>query len=131
MAQRPPTLDSNNVNQSGDIRLELNAEYRFPIFGFLKGAAFVDAGNVWLVNDVTGKEPDGVFEFDQFVDQVAVGVGLGIRVDLDFLVLRLDGAVPVRKPWEGTGFDFGALNVFGSQETGSEPRLHIAIGYPF
>ena len=129
--QRPATLDSTNVNQSGDIRIELNAEYRFPIFGFLQGAAFVDAGNVWLVNDVTNERPDGVFEFDEFFNQLAVGIGAGIRLDFEFLVVRLDGAVPVRKPWEGSGFDFSTLNVFGDQPTGSEPRLHIAIGYPF
>ena len=130
-AQLPPTVNSNNVNQSGDIRLELNAEYRFPIWSFLEGATFVDAGNVWLVDDVTEREPDGVFEFDQFVNQIAVGVGVGVRLNFDVIVVRLDGAVPIRKPWEGGDFDFGPLNVFGSQDDEDRLRLHIAIGYPF
>lgn len=130
-AQRPPSLERDNINQSGDIRLELNAEYRFPIWSFLEGAAFVDAGNVWLVEDVSRKEPDGVFEFDQFINQIAVGTGLGLRLNFDVLIVRVDGAVPIRKPWEGGDFDFGPLNVFGSQADEDQVRLHIAIGYPF
>lgn len=129
--QLPPSLNPDNVNQSGDIRLELNAEYRFPIWSFLEGAAFVDAGNVWLVDDVSGEEPDGVFEFDQFIDQIAVGTGIGLRLNFDVLIVRLDGAVPIRKPWEGGNFDFEPLNVFGEQADEDQLRLHIAIGYPF
>ena len=129
--QLPPSLNPDNVNQSGDIRLELNAEYRFPIWTFLEGATFVDAGNVWLVEDVSGEEPDGVFEFGEFAKQIAVGAGVGLRLNFDVIVVRLDGAVPIRKPWEGGRFDLGPLNVFQAQADEDKLRLHIAIGYPF
>ncbi len=131
--QLPPSVDSTNVNQSGDIRLELNAEYRFDVFSFIEGAAFVDVGNVWLSNDVSGEEQDAVFEFDDFYEELAVGTGIGLRLNFDVIILRLDAAVPIRKPWLPTkeAFDFKTLNLIDADNRKNNLQLHIAIGYPF
>ena len=114
---------TNFLNQSGDIRLELNSEYRFPIFGYLEGAAFVDAGNVWLYQDVDNNTPEGVFNFNSFAEQIAVGPGAGIRLNLDFLIIRVDGGVPIYKPFLPSSERLG-LNL-------TDLELQIAIGYPF
>ena len=131
--QLPPALDSTNINQAGDIRLELNAEYRFDLVSFLEGATFVDVGNVWLTQDISGEEPDGVFEFADFYEELAVGVGIGLRLNFDVIILRLDAAVPVRKPWLplDEAFDFSTLNIADRESRSENLRLHIAIGYPF
>ena len=109
---------------TGDIRLEGNIEYRFTLAGNLKGALFLDAGNIWLYNkDPT--RPLGHFAFDTFLDQLAMSYGWGLRWDFDFIVARLDFAYTLRTPYlpEGerwtTGFSFW------------EPVIGIAIGYPF
>ncbi|KUG09985.1 BamA/TamA family outer membrane protein [Solirubrum puertoriconensis] len=103
-------------DQVGDIRLEANAEYRQDLFPFVKGALFVDAGNVWLVNDDPTR-PGGQFALNSFFKELAVGAGAGLRVDVQFLVIRLDYAVPLRVPYGGSG--------------GNAGRLNLAIGYPF
>jgi len=103
-------------DQVGDLRFEANAEYRQDLFPYVKGALFVDAGNIWLVNDDPAR-PGGKFEPNQFLKQLAVGAGAGIRIDVQFFVIRFDGAIPVRAPY-GTPDD-------------KTVRLNIAIGYPF
>ena len=80
----PEKKDNNFIEQTGDMRLEVNAEYRFPIFGYFKGALFVDAGNIWLLDDPDKDTPEGVFEFNRFYKEIAVGSGLGFRLDLNF-----------------------------------------------
>ncbi len=137
-ARLPYVLDSTNVNQSGDIRLELNAEYRFPIVGFLEGAAFVDAGNIWLARDNDAVErpagvPSGVFDVSTFYNEIAIGTGIGVRLNFDVIVIRVDASVPIRKPWlpVSEAFDFGALNVLDKDTRTENLQLHIAIGYPF
>ncbi|MBO0359400.1 BamA/TamA family outer membrane protein [Hymenobacter sp. BT186] len=103
-------------DQVGDLRFEANAEYRQDLFPYVKGAVFVDAGNIWLVNDDPAR-PGGKFEPNQFLKQLAVGAGVGIRIDVQFFVIRFDAAMPVRAPY-GTPEDKAI-------------RLNIAIGYPF
>ena len=103
-------------DQVGDIRLEGNVEYRQDLFPYVKGALFVDAGNIWLVNPDPGR-PGGEFKMNSFLNQLAVGYGAGIRVDVQFFVIRFDYALPVRAP-AGT-------------PTSSTGRLNLAIGYPF
>ncbi len=137
----PFSLDSTNNNQSGDIRIELNAEYRFPIVSFLEGAAFVDAGNVWLTKDVnetppdpeTGGVRDGVFRPSSFINEIAVGTGIGLRLNFDVIILRLDASVPIRKPWLPVedAFEFNNVNIFDRASREENLQLHIAIGYPF
>ena len=76
------------INQAGDIKLDLNIEYRTHLFWKLNGAAFVDAGNIWTIRDDSGQE-GGLFKFNEFYKQIAVAYGLGIRFDLDYLICVL------------------------------------------
>ncbi|MCB2378499.1 outer membrane protein assembly factor [Hymenobacter sp. BT635] len=131
-AYRPSSARETSTqfyDQVGDIRLEANAEYRQDLFPYVKGALFVDAGNIWLVNP-DDKRPGGQFNPKDFLKQLAVGAGAGIRIDVEFFVIRLDLAYPLRYP-----FDTGAIkDAAGNELVGavkSSPRLNIAIGYPF
>lgn len=120
----PPTATGFLPDLSGDIKLELNLEYRFKIFSVLRGALFADAGNVWLWNDNPNK-PGGKFS-GQFLNQMAVGVGAGLRVDANIIVLRLDVGVPVRDPRLPAGQRF-VLDQFGARTL----VYNLAVGYPF
>jgi len=118
------------IDQRGDIKLEGNVEYRFDIFKSLKGAVFVDGGNIWLVRPDPHR-PGGEFKWNSFLDQLAVGTGIGLRLDFSFFVIRLDTAFPLRKPyledaWVADDIDFGS-------KTWRRENLifNIAIGYPF
>ena len=130
----PPNQDDNNfIEQTGDIRLEGNVEYRFPIISYFKGALFVDAGNIWLLNETEDNPPEGVFKFDQFYKEIAVGAGFGLRFDLNFLVIRLDVAIPLRKPYleEGSRWVISDID-FGSKAWRKQNvQWNFAIGYPF
>lgn len=116
----------------GDIKLELNAEYRFDIYSFLKGALFIDAGNVWLQssNPSTIGSP---FSINTFVNEMAVGAGFGLRFDVSFFVLRFDLATPLRKPWlsPGNRWVVQEFNPFASVWRKENLMLNVAIGYPF
>jgi hypothetical protein len=117
---RPTSTDLANsfsyYDQVGDIRLEGNIEYRQDLFPYVKGAVFLDAGNIWLVNN-DPQRPGGQFQASTFLQQLAVGTGVGLRVDVQFFVIRFDYAIPLRANY-GTPDD----------KTG---RLNLAIGYPF
>ncbi|MCX8534629.1 translocation and assembly module lipoprotein TamL [Chryseobacterium luquanense] len=126
-----------NFDQAGDVKLELNAEYRANLYKFLNVAAFVDAGNIWLINDEfndagENTRPGGKFSKD-FLSEIAVGAGVGLRLDFSILILRLDLAMPLRVPYYEKGDRWVLDRVkFGE---GSWRRdnliLNIAIGYPF
>ncbi|MCR5821536.1 MAG: BamA/TamA family outer membrane protein [Bacteroidales bacterium] len=89
---------SNDViERMGDMTLVLNVEERFPIFGIFEGAAFADMGNVWLLNQ-SDDFPDGEFRLDKFFDEIAVGVGLGLRVNVSIVTLRVDFGIPLYDP---------------------------------
>ena len=118
-------------DQSGDIKLELNAEYRANIYKFLNVAAFADAGNVWLVNEDPTR-PGGKFS-KEFTKEIAVGAGVGLRLDFSILILRLDLAMPLRIPYgeESERWTLDRIN-FGSGAWRKDNLiLNIAIGYPF
>ena len=117
------------IDQTGDLKLEFSAEYRFPIFGFFKGALFADAGNVWLLN-VDPDTRSGHFEFNRFYKEIAVGAGFGLRLDVEFFVIRLDLAAPIRLPVAERNFQWRAenLNIISNFD---EYIWNIAIGYPF
>ena len=118
-------------DQSGDVKLEVNAEYRANIYKFLNAAVFADAGNIWLVNEDL-ERPGAKFSKD-FVKEIAVGAGVGFRMDFNVLVLRLDLAIPLRVPYyeEGEKWRFNEIN-FGNKDWRSDNLvLNIAIGYPF
>jgi len=118
-------------DQSGDIKLEINTEYRFKLVSVVNGAVFVDGGNIWLYNKDTLK-PGAEFT-NQFMKQLAVGTGVGLRVDVSFLVLRLDVAFPLRKPYLPAGHRWVIDQIdFGSAHwRGSNLVFNLAIGYPF
>lgn len=113
------------INHVGDIRFEANVEYRFRIISDLHGAVFLDAGNVWLMRKDEAR-PNGEFTLKNFPKQIALGTGVGLRYDLDFLVFRLDLGIALHDPYE-TG-KTGYYNVPKFKES---TALHFAIGYPF
>ena len=121
------------VDQPGDIKLEANVEYRAKLFSIVRGALFVDAGNVWTRKaDTVGKRPGSEFT-GEFVKQIAVGMGAGLRFDISILVLRLDLGVPVRVPYkpDGQRWVFDQID-FGSKEWRRNNLVfNLAIGYPF
>lgn len=134
----PRTQESGFVfDQAGDVKLEFNAEYRANLYKFLNVAAFVDAGNIWLINDEFNEagentRPGGKFS-KEFLSEIAVGAGVGLRLDFSILILRLDLAMPLRVPYYEKGDRWVLDRVkFGE---GSWRRdnliLNIAIGYPF
>ena len=110
----------------------MNAEYRFGIYRFFKGALFVDAGNVWLQksNPTNLGSP---FLFSKFMNEVAVGAGVGLRVDVSFFILRFDLAFPLRKPWleENHRWVADQINFGNSAWRRENLVLNVAIGYPF
>jgi outer membrane protein assembly factor BamA len=81
----------------GDLKIEMNAEYRFPIQGFFHGAVFMDAGNIWLLQESSDYE-NGHFQFGEFYKQIAMDTGLGLRMDFEFFIFRVDAAIQVRNP---------------------------------
>lgn len=118
-----------NLQQSGDIKLELSLEYRFDISRFLKGAFFVDAGNIWRLEEDT-LAPGGQFHFDRFYKQIAVGTGTGLRIDVNFFVLRFDFAFPLVVPWE-EGFSLYPVQPFNKAWRRENLIFNLGIGYPF
>lgn len=118
-------------DQSGDLKLELNTEYRAKLFSVVHGALFVDAGNIWLLNK--DEDKPGAEISKNFMKELAVGTGAGLRFDLSFLVLRLDLAFPLRKPYlpEGDRWVIDQIN-FGDKAWRKENLVfNLAIGYPF
>jgi len=122
----PPDESSDIIDQTGDIKLEGNLEYRFKMSKVLHGAFFLDAGNIWLLNPDENR-PGAEFHFNTFTDQLAVGTGVGFRFDFNFFILRTDFGFPLRMAyvtddsnWIGSTKDFLNGMVFS-----------LAIGYPF
>ena len=118
------------IDQRGDVKLEGNVEYRFDIFKSLKGALFVDAGNIWLLKEDSTRS-GGQFHSSTFLKQLAAGTGIGLRFDFSFFVLRLDTAFPIRKPYEADPWVIRDID-FGSKAWRQNNLIfNIAIGYPF
>jgi len=111
-------------NQAGDIRLEVNLEYRFPLFWKLEGALFADAGNIWHLPKPQAVEA-GVFRFNTFYKSIAMDVGAGIRLNLDFVILRLDLGMIVRDPVKQ------AWNPPSQWLKQNNYALQFGVGYPF
>lgn len=128
-----PKVDASDFlpDQSGDIKLEMSTEYRAKLFSIVHGALFVDAGNIWLWNDDPDK-PGGKFSKD-FLSEMAVGTGAGLRFDLSVIVLRFDLAFPLRKPYLPESERWVIKDIdFGSKYWRRENLVfNIAIGYPF
>jgi len=112
-----------DYNQLGDIKLDLNVEYRTKMFWVIEGALFVDAGNIWTIRDYPS-QPGGYFQLSTFYKQLALAYGVGMRMDFSFLLFRLDLGMKLYDParintqaWRTPSF--------------SNMAVHIAIGYPF
>ena len=116
----------NYINHSGDIKLDVNLEYRTHLFWKFKGAAFIDAGNIWNIRDYEGQE-EGTFRFNRFYKQLAVAYGLGLRFDLDYLIIRFDGGMKAVNPMR-TGKD---KYPFLRPNFSRDFAFHFAVGYPF
>lgn len=128
--QAPPS-NTFLPDQSGDIKLEINTELRSKLAGILHGALFIDAGNIWLYNDNPNK-PGAKFSGD-FLKELAVGGGVGLRFDVSFLVIRLDVAIPFRKPWlpEGERWVIKDIDFKSADWRKQNIIFNLGIGYPF
>lgn len=119
------------IDETGDIKLETSAEYRTKLAGFFDGAIFVDAGNIWLW-DGNDDKPGGKFS-SNFLSELAVGGGIGLRLNFNVFLIRFDLAMPLRKPWypKGDRWVFDEINFRSSEWRKENLLLNIAIGYPF
>jgi hypothetical protein len=120
--------DSTFLNQTGDIKLEANAEYRFKLFWILEGAVFLDAGNIWTYKDDPAR-PGSQFRLKTFYKDIAVGTGAGLRFDFKFVIGRVDLGMKLRDPSVNSGSKWIALN--RAYNFKDDFALVIGIGYPF
>ncbi|MBE9602413.1 BamA/TamA family outer membrane protein [Pedobacter sp. MC2016-24] len=128
----PKSINSNFLDQSGDIKALVSTELRQKLVSRLYGALFVDAGNVWLRKEDPDRPGSG-FKLKNAISEFAVGTGAGLRVDASIFVIRLDVAFPIRKPYneEGKRWVFDQID-FGSSGWRKENLVYnIGIGYPF
>lgn len=117
----PASAASYYLDQTGDMKFLANLEYRPRLFGNLYGAIFLDAGNVWKMHD--DYRAGGKFQLKNALREMALGTGVGVRYDMDFLVIRLDWGIGLHVPYK-TGF----YNVGKFKDSQS---IHFAVGYPF
>ena len=119
--------NGNLLDQSGDIKLDASIEYRSKLFWKFQGAVFIDAGNIWTIRSYAN-QPGGGFKFDRFYKQIAVAYGLGLRLDLDFFILRFDGGMKAVNPaYETRKEHFPIIHPKFSRDF----AFHFAVGYPF
>lgn len=122
---RPPVGQRDSYfDQTGTFKLEMNVEYRFPIVGILHGATFVDAGNIWLLKK-DPMRPGGLLTGKTFFRDIALGTGVGLRVDIGVMVIRGDLGYGLHVPYYDAGphyFNIPFKKAFA---------FHLAIGYPF
>lgn len=131
-----PDRDNNQKRtfipeQTGDIKLEFNTELRRKLFSIVHGAIFLDAGNIWLYYEDSNKV--GAKFTRNFMKELAVGTGIGLRVDVSILVLRLDLAFPLRKPYlpDGNRWVIDQIDFTDSDWRKKNLVFNLAIGYPF
>ena len=116
--------NSGFKSQLGNMRLEANLEYRFPIWKALNGAIFFDVGNIWLAG-IPGAAEDEVFRFDKFYKELGFNTGLGLRYDLGLIIIRFDWGIRLHDPSLPAGQRW--LKAFKWGNT----ALNFGIGYPF
>jgi hypothetical protein len=125
-----PGKNTGFLNQTADIKIELNAEYRFKLFWILEGALFVDAGNIWTYNKDIGREGTQ-FRFDKFLNDMAVGTGTGLRFDFSFVLGRVDFGMKLRDP-RTLGPDQKSNWIFLDRPYNLRDfSVVLGIGYPF
>lgn len=115
------------INQTGDMKLDLNAEYRTHLFWKLDAAAFIDAGNIWTLRDYAD-QPGGQFSFKSFYNQIAVAYGLGLRLNFDYFILRFDGGMKAINPAYTSTEEHYAL---WHPNLKRDFTFHFAVGLPF
>ena len=112
--------------QLGDMKLEANLEFRFPIWDMFHGAAFFDLGNIWYIGRKDGSYPESaVFRFNSFYKQLAFNTGIGLRLDIDFAILRLDWGIQLHNPNNPVGKRW--IHDFKWKNT----SLNFGVGFPF
>lgn len=114
------------INQSGDVKLDLNLEYRTHLFWKIHSAVFLDAGNIWTIREYE-EQPGGQFKFTSFYKELALSYGIGFRFDFDLFVFRLDAAMKAINP----AYDGRERFPIICPRFGRDFALHFAIGYPF
>jgi outer membrane translocation and assembly module TamA len=114
-------------NQTADIKLEANVEYRFKLISFVEGALFLDAGNIWAINEKDNRL-GAIFRINRFYKQIALGTGAGLRFDMSYFILRLDLGMKLRDP--AVSLDNGWI-IGKRPYTNNDFNLTFAIGYPF
>lgn len=115
------SADIYYLDQTGDVKFQANLEYRPRLFGNLYGALFLDAGNVWTLRDENRQ--GAKFEMKSALKDLALGTGIGLRYDMDFLVIRLDWGVGLHVPYNSGFYNVGSFK--------DSQSLHFAVGYPF
>ena len=110
------------MDQTGDIKLQANLEYRPRLFGNLYGAVFLDAGNVWALHN-DGYRSSSQLKMNNLLKETALGTGIGVRYDLDFFVIRVDWGIGLHVPYKSGCYNIGKFK--------DGQCLHLAIGYPF
>lgn len=120
--------DTAFLNQTADIKLEADAEYRFKLFWIMEGAVFLDAGNIWTFRDDPAR-PGSKFEFSTFLKEIAVGTGAGLRFDFKFVIGRVDLGMKLRDP----AITDGSKWIFMRRQYNfrDDFTMVVAIGYPF
>ncbi len=121
----PSDTPDDYFDQTGTFKLEANVEYRFPIAGPLHGAAFLDAGNVWLLKADPAR-PGGALRGSTFLRDIALGTGVGLRFDISMLVIRADLGIGIHAP-----YNTGHGGYYNMESFGKSLAFHLAIGYPF
>ena len=115
------------INQTGDMKLDVNLEYRTYLFWKFNGAVFIDAGNIWTLRSYA-EQPGGQFKFDEFYKQIAVAYGLGVRLNFDYFILRFDlGMKAINPAYETRREHFPILHPRFSRDY----SFHFAVGLPF
>ena len=115
------------INQTGDLKLDMNVEYRTHLFWKFDGAVFIDAGNIWTLRDYPD-QPGGQFHFDTFWRQIAVAYGLGIRLNFNYFILRLDGGMKAIHPaYEDSRRHYPIIHPNFKRDF----TFHFAVGLPF
>ena len=115
------------INQTGDLKFDLNAEYRTSLFWKFEGALFVDAGNIWTFRNYAD-QPNGQFRFDKFYKQIAAAYGMGIRLNFDYFILRFDMGMKAINPAYESGDEHWAII---HPKFSRDFAFHFAVGLPF
>ena len=121
------------IDQTGDLKLECNIEYRFPLFSYVEGAIFADAGNIWLWQQQQEERAEGIFNWAEFIPEIAIGSGVGLRAGFNTLIIRLDLATPLRVPYldPKSRWVFNSINLNNAAWRKENLVWNLALGYPF